>query len=137
MDPPSPSQKGQQAAVEKAMADRLQIHANEFLFIRVHSRLSFRSSCPFGVVFAHLCGLRVPSRFSSALFGFNGSTELVEVGSTELVEVGSTELVEVGSTELVEVGSTELVEVLMSAERLRLCRVVFFCGYSTLIFTHE
>jgi hypothetical protein len=129
MDPPSPSQKGQQAAVEKAMADRLQIHANEFLFIRVHSRLSFRSSCPFAVVFAHLCGLRVPSRFSSALFGFNGSTELVEVGSTELVEVGS--------TELVEVGSTELVEVLMSAERLRLCRVVFFCGYSTLIFTHE
>jgi hypothetical protein len=121
MDPPSPSQKGQQAAVEKAMADRLQIHANEFLFIRVHSRLSFRSSCPFAVVFAHLCGLRVPSRFSSALFGFNGSTELVEVGSTELVEVGS----------------TELVEVLMSAERLRLCRVVFFCGYSTLIFTHE
>jgi hypothetical protein len=113
MDPPSPSQKGQQAAVEKAMADRLQIHANEFLFIRVHSRLSFRSSCPFAVVFAHLCGLRVPSRFSSALFGFNGSTELVEVGSTELVEV------------------------LMSAERLRLCRVVFFCGYSTLIFTHE
>jgi hypothetical protein len=113
MDPPSPSQKGQQAAVEKAMADRLQIHANEFLFIRVHSRLSFRSSCPFAVVFAHLCGLRVPSRFSSALFGFNGSTELLEVGSTELVEV------------------------LMSAERLRLCRVVFFCGYSTLIFTHE